>query len=250
LLEVNAGQILLRVKDVGRYLVSRGSEIIVEPHPNATEHDVRVFLLGTCMGGLLHQRGLLVLHASGVGTAQGAALFAGASGAGKSTLLAELLRREMRMVVDDVCAIRVGTQEPPIVVPSYPRTRLWGETAERLSINTVGLPRTRPDMDKFERQVPQQFWDQEAPLVRLYHLAGSSGDQLSLTRLGPLEAFETVLNNTYRKLLLVGEAPRKRHFEMVSVTSRAAPVMRVLRTPNTFQVVELADMILQDLEQG
>ena len=248
--EANAEQFLLRVENVGRFLVSRGTEILIEPLPGVSAHEVRVFLLGSVLGGLLHQRGFLVLHASGIGTRQGAVLFAGDSGAGKSTLLGEFLRRGHRMMVDDVAAIKVDVGAHPVVVPSYPRTRLWGETARRLSIDTTGLSRTRPEMDKYERQLPDQFWDQEAPIAAIYHLAGSDGDELSLTTLGPMEAFHTVLNNTYRQVLLDGLARRQEHFDLASGTARSARVIRVIRPAHTFQLVELADRILADLEAG
>jgi hypothetical protein len=246
--EANAHQLLLRIKGVGRYLVTRGEQIIIEPQPEATDHEVRVFLLGSCLGALLHQRGYLVLHASGIGTHRGAVLFAGASGAGKSTLLAEMLRRGHLMMVDDVCAVTVAGEAHPIVVPSYPRTRLWGETAGRLAIDVSGLTRTRPNMDKYERQVAKQFWDSPAPLARLYHLVGSNGDELSLRELGPVEAFQTVLNNTYRPVLLDSMARRDSHFDLASQLSRASAVVRVTRPTGTFQLEELADLILMDLQ--
>ena len=245
--EATPEEFLLRVRDVGRFLVSHGRAVMVEPLPSATDHDVRVFLLGSCLGGLLHQRGFLVLHASGIGTDHGAVLFAGESGAGKSTLLAELLRRGMRMMVDDVAGITVDAAGRPIVVPSYPRTRLWSDTARRLSIDTEGLRRTRDNMDKYERQLPDQFWDREAPLIRVYHLAGSNGEELSLTPLGPFEAFETLLSNTYRQVLLDSLSRRHLHFELASLTARFATVIRVIRPAEPFLLTELADLIMQDL---
>lgn len=246
--EANAEQFLLRVKDVGRYLVSKGSEIKIDPHPDASEHDVRVFLLGSCLGGLLHQRGFLVLHASGIGTERGAVLFMGDSGAGKSTILAELMRRGYRMMVDDVCAVTAGADGQPLVMPSYPRTRLWREAAGRLAIDVTDLPRTRDNMEKFERQLPEQFWDREAPLARIFHLAGSNGDELSLTALGPMEAFHTVLNNTYRQVLLDGLDRRQEHFALASLAARSTTVSRIVRPTEPFLLCELADLIVQDLE--
>jgi hypothetical protein len=138
--------------------------------------------------------------------------------------------------------------EKPVVIPSYPRTRLWAAAADKLSIDTTGLSRTRPNMDKYERQVPDQFWDEEAPLVRIYHLAGPRGDDLSLRQLGDIEAFQTVLENTYRRLLLVGATPCSKHFELVTSTARSTAVLRVVRPANTFRLTELADLIMSDLE--
>ena len=58
------------------------------PGRDLYESDVRVFLLGSCIGALLHQRGILVLHAGAIHTDKGAVLFTGPWGIGKSTLLA------------------------------------------------------------------------------------------------------------------------------------------------------------------
>jgi hypothetical protein len=245
--ESNATELLVRISNVGRYWISAGRRIVVEPSPSATDHEVRVFLLGTCLGALLHQRGFFVLHASGIGTPDGAVLFAGVSGAGKSTLLAELMRRGHRMIVDDVCAIEPGADGRPQVLPSYPRTRLWGETAARLSIETAGLTRTRPTMDKYERQLPEQFWDRPAPLRRIYHLAGSNGDELSATPLSNVEAFHVVQTNTYRGALVDGFARRREHFVLASAVAKATDVVRVVRPIDGFRLVELADLILDDL---
>jgi hypothetical protein len=247
--EPNATELLVRIADVGRYWISDGRRIVIDPAPEATDHEVRVFLLGTCIGALLHQRGFFVFHASGIGTPDGAVLFTGVSGAGKSTLLAELLRRgsphDGRRRLRD--RGRRATARPE-VIPSYPRTRLWGETAARLSIETTGLTRTRPTMDKYERQLPDQFWDEVAPLRRIYHLAGSNGDELSLTPLGSLESFQVVRTNTYRDRLIDGFALRREHFELASAIAASVEVVRVVRPVDSFRLVELADLILEDLD--
>jgi hypothetical protein len=246
--EVNAKALLLRVTGVGRYLVSDGREILIDPDPEATPHDVRVFLLGTCLGALLHQRGFFVLHASGVATGEGCVLFAGESGVGKSTLLAELLRRGHKMIVDDVCAVRFDAAGKPIVVPSYPRTRLWADAAARFAIDTTNLPRTRSSWDKFERQVGDQFSDREANLTHVVHLAGPyDGHECSLERLGPIDAFTTLVDNTYRGILLDGLDRRTSHFELASRAASFVKVFRVRRPADSNTVEELADLILGSL---
>jgi hypothetical protein len=247
--EVNAESLLLRVAGVGRYLVREGREILIDPDPAATAHDVRVYLLGTCLGVLLHQRGLLILHASGVVTDRGAVVFAGASGAGKSTLLAELLRRGNKMIVDDVCAIRFDDGSYPIVIPAYPRTRLWADAAARFDVDTANLPRTRSSWDKFERQLPDQFWDHEARLTHVFHLADPhDGDEFLLEPLPPFEAFTTLVEHTYRGILLDGLDLRASHFELASRAASSVKVIRVRRPAGSYRLEELADLVLGSLE--
>lgn len=240
-------EFLMEIDDLARYHVVGGESVVIEPVEGADPHELRVYLLGTCLGVILHQRGFLVLHASGVLGPHGAALFCGPSGAGKSTVLGELLRRGYPMLVDDVCAVRVQADVPPTVVPSYPRTRVWSDTAARLEIDTSGMPRTRKDMDKFERQVWEQFSAAEAPLHRLYHLAGTSPDQVLLERATGFEAFGTVTSNTYRRALLEGLSRRGSHFDLAAQVARAVDVVHVIRPRERFAVEELADAIEADL---
>ena len=96
------------IDQVARYLVSGGCEITVEPHPAADAKDVRLFLLGSAMGALLHQRGVWPLHGSAVAIQHGAVLFVGAKGSGKSTLAGAFHQRGFQVLSDDVCAVTVG----------------------------------------------------------------------------------------------------------------------------------------------
>lgn len=246
--QTNRENLLLEITDVGRYLVSSGSRIVVSPSLGASSHEVRVFLLGTCFGALLHQRGALVLHASGIGTPQGAVLFAGHSGSGKSTLLTEMLNRGHRMLVDDVCAIfPVG--DGLVVPPAYPRSRLWSDAAANLGVDTDGLPRTRSHMDKYERQVSDQFWTRSDAPRRIYYLAGEHGDVAALARVPMIAAVPVLVANTYRELLLDGFGARQRHFDVASRIARSVPIVQVVRPAGAFSVSEVADLITDDMEE-
>lgn len=191
---------------------------------------------------------MLVLHASGIGTEKGAFLFTGPSGIGKSTLLGELLRRGHSMLVDDVCSITPDAAGYPIVQPAYPRTRVWADTARHLAVETEGLERTRPEMEKFERQIPEQFWDQPAPLRRIYHLTSNNKDDLDLKPLPRVQTFGLVLHNTYRHVFLDGLEMRKPHFDLVTAVASRVEVTRVVRPSGSFKLAELADLIEQDME--
>lgn len=246
-LQARSDAFVLTIEGVARYLVCDGLEIVIEPASGASDHDVRVYLLGSCLGGLLHQRGLLVLHASAIANAHGATLLCGHSGSGKSTLLGELLSRGHRMLVDDVCAISVDGSGRPVVYPAYPRTRLWADAALELGRDVAGLPRTQPYMDKFELQVPEHYWDETAPLRRLYVLTSSERDELHLEPLPPVERFAALLHHTYRREFLGALAMQPRHFDLASAVARDVPVSRVVRPAAPFRLTELADLIERDV---
>jgi hypothetical protein len=127
-------QFLFRVPGIARFLLSSGRTIAYELEPAAEAGDVTAFLVGAVFGILLHQRGLVVLHASGVELDGRAALFLGASGAGKSTLAAALVQRGYRLVTDDFCVVSLDADARPIVNPDGRLPKLWAQAIKHLDL--------------------------------------------------------------------------------------------------------------------
>lgn len=245
--QITPNRFLLTLPNVARYLVRNGNQILVEPAPTSLESDIRIFLLGSVMGALLHQRGMLVIHAGALLTERGAVLYTGPSGIGKSTLLGELMRRGYKLMVDDVCGVILDSNGAPLVLPGYPRTRLWMDSAQKLEQDTKTMERIRPGLEKFERQAAEQYWDQPAPLFRIYLLTTGDGEDLSLTPEPRLNTVRILLDNTYRREFLGGLEMRAPHFNLVSAVAKHTGVTRVTRPAHSFRLGELADLIEQDL---
>jgi hypothetical protein len=127
-------QFLLRVPGIARFLLTDGRSIAYELEPAAEPGDVAAFLVGTVFGILLHQRGLVVLHASGVELNGRVALFLGASGAGKSTLAAALVQRGYRLVADDFCVVSLDVDGRPMVNPDGRLPKLWDQAIKHLDL--------------------------------------------------------------------------------------------------------------------
>lgn len=148
-----AGQdsFLFEIPGVARYLVTGGTSIRVDPDPACQEPQaIRLYLMGTGMGVLLHQRSLFVLHASAVETPSGAWLFTGPSGAGKSTLAAWLQQHHgWSLLSDDVTVIDTAA-DTPTAQGGPNRLRLWRDALAALSLQEDGLTRDLTRFDKFQ----------------------------------------------------------------------------------------------------
>ncbi|WP_051743984.1 hypothetical protein [Sphingobium sp. DC-2] len=94
---------IIAVRDIGRYRIADGARIEIDADPGASERNTRLFLLGSAMGALLHQRRMLPLHANAIDMGGYAIAVAGPSKAGKSTLAAAFLDRGYRLLSDDIC---------------------------------------------------------------------------------------------------------------------------------------------------
>ena len=113
-LQVSGDAVMLTIEGIARYLVRGGREIVVDPAPGGSERNLRLFLLGSALGILCHQRGLLPLHANAIVAGGGAYAFAGRSGAGKSTLAAHFGRAGYEILCDDVCVISFDDGGRPV----------------------------------------------------------------------------------------------------------------------------------------
>lgn len=166
--QARPGQFLLTLDGIASFLVQDGSTIAIDPAPQSDDADVRVFLLGSAFGALLHQRGVLPLHGSAIETSHGAVAFVGHSGHGKSTLASAFYQRGCRVLSDDVCAITLDTGTP-VAWPAYPRLHVWADVLEQLH---HGLPQARVQakFDKYGIPVTAQFVTQSLPLVAIYEL--------------------------------------------------------------------------------
>lgn len=190
---------ILVVPDCGRYLIRGGSEIVVKPDDGASDRKVRLFLLGSAFGLLLHQRKLLPLHANAVEIGGEATMFMGPSGVGKSTLAAWFHDHGYRIVADDVSVVTFDEAGLPYVQPGLPRLRLredillaTGRSPDEFRLSFAG-----PDAHR-KRDVhiarPEAV-DRETRVASIVLLQDGESD---LTRLHGATSVDALFSNTYR----------------------------------------------------
>jgi hypothetical protein len=195
--------VLLTVAETARYLVRGGDEIVVDPAPNGSERNVRLFLLGSALGILSHRRGLLPLHANAVIADGGAYAFGGHSGAGKSTLAAHFAREGYAVLCDDVCAIGFAEDGTPIAWPGLPRLKLWSDAVEAFGHGGKTLERAVDGFVKYHVPLPVDAEARPVPLRRLYVLSkAAEGEPGAFRPLRGFEAMRAVITQTYRGVYL------------------------------------------------
>jgi hypothetical protein len=232
----------LRVGGVATYEVRDGSSITVDAAPGADPGELRLFLLGTCVGALLQQRGLLVLHGNSFRVGDACAVVVGHSGAGKSTLAAEFVRRGYDLLADDVVPI----DDELRARPGFPKIKLWQDAADRLGIDVTTLTRVRPQDAKFHVPVDRPTL---APLpVRwVYVLDDADRTDLHLARSEGVDRLAMLWQHSYRPRLLQGFASRAVHLERCHRLQAAIRLVRVERPRDTKTPAATASAILSDV---
>jgi hypothetical protein len=145
------GEVGFKIDGVAAYWVGQGTHVIVQPEPGAAERNVRLYLLGSAMGALLHQRGILPLHANAIELGDQAVAIMGASGAGKSTLAAAFHDRGFRVIADDICAVAFGSDERAYVSRGIPRLRLWADALTASGRKPQAYPRSFAGDDDYAK---------------------------------------------------------------------------------------------------
>lgn len=195
--------VTLTVHGVARYRVEGGGRVTVNPDPMATARSVRLFLLGSVIGIICHQRGLLPLHAGAVLIDGRAVAFCGHSGIGKSTLVSQMVARGHRMLCDDICVLSFSDREGPVAWPGPPSARLWRDAVEQLGHDCRELAGVMDDRDKYYLPFGPAVAGGPFPFRRLYMIRdGRDEDAPAFTRLTGVEAIQTVRAETYRKAYL------------------------------------------------
>ena len=226
------GRIRLRINSVCDYLVERGNRITFDPKVRLGAPDIRLFLLGTGLGFLCHQRGVLPLHAAAVEVDGRTVLLAGPSGVGKSTLAAAFLRRGHRILSDDVAPLAVNGPDG-LILPSLRRIRLWRDSAEQAAWPVDTLEPCRDAMEKYSR--PLEAGYAAAPLQpsTLVHLRRSVAhrDEITFERLRGARAVEQMRLQTYRWRTLAGLLNDTGALRRVSVAAAVIPHHLILMRP-------------------
>ncbi len=231
--------------------MQNGTQILVDPLPDADPGDVRLWLLGTALGALLHQRGLLPLHVSALAIDGGAYAFCGDSGAGKSTLAAALHRRGLPLLTDDV-GLAVPESRGIMFYPGFPRIKLWRDALEHFGLDHGPLIRDLTRTDKYHLRLDPDdgFHAAPLPLRRLYLLErGADDDPVRIEPVRGHEAISLIQANTYRPGLVRRLGRAGEHLRQCGRIASGIQVFRLQRPWRLEQLDETVDRLLAHPEQ-
>lgn len=246
----STNEFLLSVDNVAKYLVKNGNTILIKPLPNASEKDIRLFLMGSALGALIHQRGLLPFHGSSVIIHNKAVVFSGISGAGKSTLAATFVKKGFSLITDDVCVITLDQETNPIVHPGYPQMKLWADSLEKIGGKNENLTLVRDGIKKFSLPVRPHFHQTPEVLSGIYIISTKNTEGFRIETVKGIEKFNMLKNNTYRLNFIKGTGTTSSHFKHIEAMARHCFVKKIERPSKGFHLDGLCDLIEKDLSNA
>jgi hypothetical protein len=244
--QVTSSAVLLQVAGVGRFWVHDGTEIVMAPASDAREDGLRLIVWGTAFGALLHQRGLLALHASAIMVPEGSVAFAGPSGVGESTLATACWQQGYPILADDICVITASDDGTLMAYPGYPQVKLWPDALRHLEIASAPLRRVHPLHDKRCWPAGEAWTAVPQPLRRVYILSPATTETCTITPLTSVDKIAALAQHTYRRQFLTGLGLREQHFVRLAAVARQVPVCRVERSPDMAQLAVLVTRLAAD----
>lgn len=198
------------VAGIATFLIEQGRRITIDAQMDPGAPDIRLFLLGTPLGLIYLQRGMVPIHAAGVEIDGQAVLLAGSARVGKSTLAWAFARRGFRLISDDVAPLAFDG-EGLLVHPGVTRLQLWAEACAGLGIGAQ-LERCREAIEKFSQPMIEGALTtplRPAALVHLRRKADSAGG-MTIRRIRGRSAANELGVQVYRRRAMsaiVGETP-------------------------------------------
>lgn len=223
--ETSARAILLRIPSIARLLMHEGREISYELAAGASESLLPLFLTGSALGAILHQRGEYVLHASAIEVDGGAMIFCGQSGAGKSSLVAALCAAGFPLLADDVCRVQFG-RRGAVVIPDGRRLKLWRDTIAHLGLEAYQREQIRGGIEKYWVEPPSVASD-PLPLRAVFLL--HTANEYSLRRTSLVHAVEHLRAFAYRPRLVKALGQEPLWLNRSTVLASQAPVYQLDR---------------------
>ena len=238
LFEAAKNDFLFTFEGVGRYRVQSGNLIILQPEKEALPAEIRLYLLGSCIGALLHQRGMLAIHGSAITDGQQTTILSGQSGVGKSTLAAGLFELGYSIIADDISVISQNGKHF-IVESGIPHLKLWKDVLIHLN-KADDFSKVRPQLEKFRIPIPVP--EEETPsLSKIVILSPSNSTDFSYSEILGKAKFHLLRDNTYRLQFIDKMNQTEVHFRNLSQLVNSVKMFHANRPVDPLNLLEFAD---------
>ncbi len=236
---------LLRAPGIARYLVTWPGEVRIEAHIDENDARVRTFILGTVFSLILHQRGLMVMHASAARFGKHTLLFCGPSGAGKSTMAASLANMGGQIISDDISVIDTSKEDSPIILPSMSCVKLWPDVLDMFDME----PKDKELLSLNKYHVEFDICLSPAPVTHLFQLEKANPGQTNAVAFNQgQQALRVVSKNIYRPRIVAKMQLSSRKHADAATLAASICVGTIKRAKNLEAIHETADWLLRNLD--
>jgi hypothetical protein len=246
--QISKNEFLLRFKTWAQFYVEDGKNITIQSKAGVDERDIRAFILSPVIGALLHQRGMLPLHASGICYNNCAVLFAGNSGAGKSTLALAMCRNYgLKLISDDITSVSTQNDEC-FVNSSFPFVKLWQDSVEMFDMSIEDLPKIRNNVLKYKYDNSKYFIAGNFIPTNLFFIECADVKEVVILEIKGSEKFNLLRKNIFRINMVEGLYSSS-HFSVSLALLNSVKCYKLLRSKKESLPNKLAGEVYSVLQK-
>lgn len=243
--KVSKDEYLAFINGVGKFYVAKGKYILYEPSDKLNIETIKLYLLGSCMGAILYQRGILPLHGSCIRIVDRAVIITGASGAGKSTIAAALRQKNCLSLSDDVVAVNF-IDNVLWATPSYPGVKLWEDALARMNIDSdkKSLSRYQEEYTKYALKNVNEFYNHPQEIGYIIEIIPIEQSLVTVEEVIGAKKLELVVNNMFKGLIAEAMGLRSWYYKQCVTIAACTKIYRIKRPKNVPKEQEIAEIIL------
>ncbi len=227
----------LSVPSIARFLIINGNEIIIDPIKGVDENSLRAFILESCLGALLLQRNVFLLHGGAIKRKNSSIVFLSAPGTGLSTLMAALLKRGYSLLTDKLCAI----DDSGRVLPGTGCVELWRHVANAIGFESEALMQVRPGIPKWRVLAGKQYCHEATPIKAVYVLNFHPQQAIQFVKLDDAEKVSYLKQSLFKRPHV-----QKNYLSQCVSFSQQVEMIRFTRQAVEYPLDQLVHLIEQD----
>lgn len=245
-LEVNENDFLLKVKNVAHYRALNGEKIFIRPLNGVDRDSVQLFLEGSVLGAILHQKGLLPFHGSSFEYKGKGVMICGNSGVGKSSVTEAFCLNGARFVSDDITSVSISGNEAKML-PVKTRIKLWDDALKTFKIENKGLEKIRPGFHKFYLPSREEVYG-ETQLSHMIVLKVHNEEKFETHELSGIQKYNVLRRQIYRKIYLKGMPEKEKiYFKRLLQVAACIRITVVVR-PQICNIYDAMDHVRKEIE--
>lgn len=232
---------VLEIRDVANYYIKAGKEIIVDPFENYKMHELKTFILGSCFGILLKQRGQIAIHGGAVKINNKAFILTGKTGAGKSTLTNAFMDKGYKFLSDDVSPLNV--KEIIKVMPAYPQQKLCKDAMDKMGYNTEEFKKIDEKRDKYAISAYDSFIKEPLELGGICEIELHNKKDVNIEEVKGKDKILSIIRNIYRIEIFDENQLNKDYFKKCLNIALNIPLFKIKRPKDGFTVNRQIELI-------
>ncbi|WP_246943846.1 ATP-binding cassette domain-containing protein [Bacillus pinisoli] len=250
--------IMFNRRNIAIFLIQNGTQIAISPYPGSDLTKIKLFLLSTCMAGLLLQRKILPLHGSAVAIEGKVYAIVGKSGAGKSTLAKAFSDMGYPLLSDDIIGVTLDEDNTPTVLPSFPFQRLWQETLNEFGLETEPfepiyngkLIKNDSVIERTKFGIPiNNYFNSTLPLGGIFELSKFDSESIVEEPIHNLNKVRTLYYHTFRRSFIPDSGLMDWHFSTTTKVANEVNMFQLKRPQNGFTANKLAQLIIKTIKK-